>query len=460
MDSTVRHLLVALSLGLCSVAFAQETAKSAVSRVEIESSWVGLNPRSPLQDHIVIERQGDTYRLSGSHRERHWADHQPEEQALASEVIAPALIAQLRDALSAPPQPMVDLHDLAPSSAGIQSKIDGYLKEAGLNGTAPPLSRRIAEWRQDLRKPDVLNKVLTRGFAGSHTDDYPSVRVTLTLADGSTLTARSGSQHHLLLPWKDSGGNPTYAPAIAHAVYALLPDQAVNRARLEGDTSEDELDEVLSYGLEDAISRFQVEKEAPDALHALEARFVIERISLNHWNGSNVDADLRLFDSPANLSISARMALAGPRLKSVGDAERARKLLQLAQTSPTLLARMRSGDHVDFSIRYGYPIAWPHKKVVTQFVEQMHDMKALADLSATSSLVSDAVLVEEETKPIYWVVLPDGRTILWKEFASTSDGPKTRPCAGISWYDEVEHDNSSDDDQCIGKVYDARGNEL
>jgi hypothetical protein len=459
MDSTVRHLLVALSLCLCSVAFAQETAKSAVSRVEIESSWAGLNPRSPLQDHIVIERQGDTYRLSGSHRERHWADHQPEEQALASEVIAPALIAQLRDALSEPSQPMVDLHDLAPASTGIQSKIDQDLKEAGLNRAAPPLSRRIAQWRQDLRKPEALNKVLTRGFAGSHTDDYPSVRVTLTLADGSTLTASSGSQHHLLLPWKDRGGNPTYAPAIARAVHALLPDQAVNRARLEGDASDDELDEVLSYGLEDSISRFQVEKEAPDALHMLEARFVIERISLNHWNGSHVDAGLRLFDSPANLTIGARMALAGTRLKNVGDAERARQLLQLAQSSPTLLARMRSGDHADFSIRYGYPMAWPQRRVVTQFVEQMHEMKALADLNATSSLVSDAVLVEEGMGPLYWVVLPDGRTILWKKFASTSNGPNTRPCAGISWYDE-ETDNLSDDDQCMGKVYDARGNEL
>lgn len=456
---SIRQCLWLVSwLGLLPALCAHASDAPTVVRVDIDSAWAGLNPSSPLQDHIVIERQGDAYRLTGSHSERQWADGQTAKQDLEPASIAPARVAQLRDALLAAPQRMVDQRDLTPAIAHVQSRIDGVLAEAGLNHTQAPLAGRIAQWRESLRTPDVLNATLTRGFSASHTDDYPSVKVTVTLSDTSTLTAQSGSQQYLMLPWKDGTGALTYSPAIARALHALLPRQAVNRERLEEGLDVHRLDEILSRGLATHTHRFKVEQRVPDVLSALDAAFVVTDVSLVDWNGTNVDAELRLPDSPPNLVVRARLALQGNQLKDNGDIGHIQRILRLAQSSPVLQARMRAVPQVTYAIRYGYPGTWPAAKLAAQFVSQLHHMQALPTLSATSPQVRDAALVEEGTEPAYWVVLADGRTVLWKEYVSGRNESNARPCPGIPSYDE-DVEPASDDDRCIGTVYDQHGNE-
>lgn len=233
------------------------------TRVVIESGWGGLNPDAPFRTRIVIERHGDTYQLSGGHSKNHLGKPQSE-QPFRAQGIPVAAIERLVAAMQAQPQSLVDLRILRPAVDGAQKKIDDMFSSIDLPESSPALREKIAKWRETLRNPDVLAKVLTDGFGATHTDDYPYIKIDVTLADGSTLSARSGSQQYLMLPWITGDSRPTYAVELPAAIDALLPADATNKDRLEGAITPDDLEALLEYGLSSAGSRFLVEANGID----------------------------------------------------------------------------------------------------------------------------------------------------------------------------------------------------
>jgi hypothetical protein len=268
---------------LCVVALHAygQTLKPTVERVVIDSRWGGLNPEGPFHTHIVIEKDGAAYRLTGGHSKSHYGTQLPE-QAFPAQTIAPQQVAQLVDAMEAPIQPRVDLRELEPAIDDAQHIIDDILKEAKIPTASTGSGAEVHAWRESLRNRSVLAEMVTKGFDSTHTDDGPFIDIQVTLSDGTKLSAQSGSQQYLMLPWKNAQGDRTYSASISHALDALLPKEATNKERLK---NYPHLDEMLDFALSEQIGRFQAESEAPDAVRMLDENFKVLSISFESWEG-------------------------------------------------------------------------------------------------------------------------------------------------------------------------------
>lgn len=433
---------------------AQAPATLGASRVAIESTWGGLSPDAPLRTHIVLERDGSAYRLTGGRSQGRGASRN--EQAFSPQEIPAENVERLLDAMRAPAQAQIELDTLQPTIRSAQGRIDWMLREASLPSSPPPLAGKIRAWRDGLRNPQVLTKVLTKGFGATHTDDYPIIQVEVTLSNGSTLSARSGSQQFLMLPWINAQGSPTYSPALPRALDALLPVESTNKERLEAGLDESQLDELLSFGLHSEKDRFDVEAQAPEALRLLDARFKVLEVSLVTWEGRHISADLQLAGGPPNLVLATRLALNGPSLAHPGDIDRIAQQLALAQSSPAMAARMQATPRSDFIIQDQFGWTWLNEKTATQFVQQMQAMKKLPELATNPSLMRGAVMIMEGRLPVYWIVLSDRRAVRWKKYSPQSGPPGSVPCEATP----IASDEPSQDttlDACIGEVYGIDG---
>lgn len=250
---TSATLVLAVVLSASIARPARASAELLVDKVVIESNWAGLSPDGPFHSRIVIDRVGPTYRLTGSHGNgKRRENEQGVEVPFAARSIPTADVEKLRDAMSAPLLLHVELATLEPEVKHVQRDIDQFLKEADLSGYSAERQQAIRAWRTTLRQPEVLRFVLTAGFEATRYDDYPSMRVELTLSDGSVLVATSDSQQYLMLPWT-IGNGATYSPALSRTLALLLPDDATNKQRLTGKVSDIEFQAILDHGVgEDA----------------------------------------------------------------------------------------------------------------------------------------------------------------------------------------------------------------
>jgi hypothetical protein len=444
-------------LGWFGAAVAMGADAPQATRVVIESDWGGLNPDMPFLTHIVIERRGDTYELSGGHSKHHLGKPQPE-QPFPLQAIPAAAIQRLVTAMQAPPQSQIDLTVLRPAVDNVQAQIDQMFTEVDLPDPPPMFHEKMAAWREALRGPDAVSKALTKGFGATHSDDYPFIKVDVTLSDGSTLSVRSGSQQYLMLPWKRAGSGPTYSAELSGAIDALLPAEATNKERLEGPISPDNLDVLLDFGLESDASRLLTEAGAPDALRLLESRFEVKDVEIAQWPGRYIAAKLKLPRGPANLMLSTRLLLSKTALADSHEVDRIQQQLTLAQTSPAMAAQMQAKPNTDFSIQDNFGWDQLNKKTANQFVQQMRAMKKLPELRTDPSLMRGAVMIMEGRSPIYWIVLSDGRAVRWKEFAFSKDIKNNERCDGIP-HDNDDLPSYSSPDRCLGDVYGTDGRE-
>lgn len=107
---------------------------------------------------------------------------------------------------------------------------------------------------------------------------------------------------------------------------------------------------------------------------------------------------------------------------------------------------------MDFYIADNFGWGWLNEQTAAQFVNQMQQMKKLPELRTQPALMRGAVMVEEGMLPIYWVVLADRRSVVWKE---ASEKPAAGSCPSIPIADE----GPTDTDICLGRVYGADGRE-
>jgi hypothetical protein len=155
--------------------------------------------------------------------------------------VDPRVIAALVSAVEEPAVVGPQLQNLGVTATSLKS-----LREAGEPSW---LGAKEKEWF-DCSFADLGNveKLLPPLFKSGATDDYGSVEVRITFADGSVASIRSDSHYEFMLPWKierDGRTTVTYNADIARALVPLLPKKAANRERLAGERlAEDLVSEV------------------------------------------------------------------------------------------------------------------------------------------------------------------------------------------------------------------------
>lgn len=235
---------LALAAG-CMAAIASAQSPPMVNRVVIESDWIGLGP-GPQSTKLILQREAGRFRLTGTIKDAASAKAVPPRDVDAADVAL--LVAGLR----APALPHAPLARLVPDVARLLHRVEA--KDSPLGSRYPqPAQKAFIE--AVLHDRAQLTEAIERGYSSMHTDDYPTVEIRVTLADGSVLLASSRSQHALMLPWDRKPGGVTWSPAIADALSKLLPEQATNRSRLDGEGAESDLDDVLSAGLYAPLQR-------------------------------------------------------------------------------------------------------------------------------------------------------------------------------------------------------------
>ncbi|MHA6204911.1 hypothetical protein ACXU4B_10835 [Dyella soli] len=450
-----RWIVAAILCCIALQAYGQAAAPTA-ERIVIESGWDGMSYLSPLQTRLTIVRDGASYRLTGGQSRGRDGKPQPE-RAIPPRTVAAADVARLVDAMRAPPQPRIDLRMLEPGIGHAQPLIDKILTQTQVLPAPASLAAKVHAWRDNLRQPAVLAEAVTKGFDLRHMDSSPHIDIQVTLGDGTTLSAQSDSHQYLMLPWTNANGDRTYSAAITRALDKLLPKAATNKELLEGKFDGYDLEWILVTGLAPELARLRSEEEAPDAVRLLDANFNVKRVAYVSDKQRYVEADLQLPQGPPNLLLTARLPLAGKSIANEADIARARQQLQLAQSSPVLVARMQSLPRTAFHIQDGADTIWLDQATARQFVQQMQDMKKLPELATQPALMQGAVMVAEGNPAAFWIVLADRRTVLWKQ---TSYEPT--PTVGTSCPPVPLGDGASSEyqDGCLGKVYGTDGQEL
>jgi hypothetical protein len=433
------------------------------ARVEIQSEWNGYSPDSPLATDLTLKLAGDHYDMVGINSRGKRA------AALVSASVPTNDVLRLVEAMRQESQPEFTVGNLGVTDEDLQKQIDAEINGNRNSRQSTEVTQELQSYRESLRKPDVLAAILTTGFRQFHTDDYPGVRIRIEFPDGTQLAASSRSQQYLMLPWNRGGMQTTYSTAIPEALAKILPDGATNKARLQGPVNDTELRELVSAALFDPLNGIVAKGRAGEALRVLEANFEVKTPKAQEpvsaiGLGKVLFASLRLPEGPSNLSMRVRLPLEGNALKEPsGDVARIKAALALAQSSPGMARVMREHPDEKFRMQDRFGWAWLDQRTARQFVLQMQQLKKLPELQSDPSLMHGAVMVEEGNAPAYWIVLPDRRAVLWKEFSDAPATGDTLRCQSVPMGDEDDDEDflgAIDTDLCIGKVYSATGEEL
>ena len=455
----MKHWLLLVCLSSIGVSCAQPpptVSGASADEVSIRSAWAGLSPDSPLITELMFKRSEAGYTMTGMN------SRAGKLSAIAPVQVPVADVEALVTAANASPSAEFATVDLGRPGEDIQARIEEETDSGDDFADAPAIADKLRPYRDSLRRPEVLAATLTDGFRSFHTDDYPRVQIEITLTDGSKLAVSSRSQQYLMLPWSRKGGPSNYSTAISQALWQLLPEGATNRKRLHGPISDFELDELVSAALFDPLNQLKAEATAGEALRVLDANFAVESAKAQkRFSGMDLGpvlfASLRLPDGPENLSMQVRLPLEGDALEEpVADIERLRSALSLAQAAPALAARMRDQPGEDFRMhdRFGY--TWLNERTADQFIAQMKQLGKLEELGDGPGLMRGAVMVEEGNAPAHWIVLADGRAVLWKKYTNAPATAGTARCASILTGEDIDELlQSRKDDLCIGEIYPA-----
>jgi hypothetical protein len=244
-----RHIaLICLLVLYRMVAIAQP---APAQTVRIKSTWGGFSPSPPPAVELFIQRQGDG---------RFYSNGAP---------VNANLIDALVQALGAPAIERPQLSNLGISQKWLVENVEGARRK----------DDELSPYRSDFYWPAFkagftnlsrIESVLPSLFTGIYTDDYPGVDVQVVLANGDVWSAVSSSQYEFMIPWQVKAlgkASTTWNANLSKAVAAFLPDRAVNRGRLNG--------ESFGYHLGNALMERIKALWMTPALSALRRRYEI-----------------------------------------------------------------------------------------------------------------------------------------------------------------------------------------
>jgi hypothetical protein len=434
-------------------------AGPAVERIVVQSgAWV-LNPFAPFQGVIVITRDGDEYRLAGLSWDRQHAE-------TYSGQMRAQYVERLVSALRAPLEPSFTFAGLGPEGSSALRKLQKSIRDdiAGKSRSdySPSQKAVLARVESD---PEQIEAVISRSRVVTHTDDFPSLSITVMFDRADAIEATSHSQHLYMLPWEIKERGKSWNVAIAEALHDLLPQRFQARERLTYD--ERSLSEMFDSGMSKQLDEAGAKDAAGDVMVALRSTFVVKTAAMYGSLGStdfgphaphDLVAALAMPDSPPNLVMMFRVTMA-PGSASNLDTEivRAKALFNRVESVPFLVAQMRIHPEEAFTINYWYGTSLHSSDLVISgdetnaFAGYMRDVKGIA---LTKQQLDDAGMVHQDGKHAsQWVVLPDGRTILWRKFAPGNSDANLKSC-GIQRNDD---DLMADTYHCVGLIFEPDG---
>jgi hypothetical protein len=381
-------------------------------RIKIVSNWGGLGESE--HGELTIKRKSGGY----------FRDGRKVEDGL------------IRDLIAAVNEPVV----LKPESSNLG------ITQQWLEANAEEGAKEYAEWYfsaaapnqrdlyfSSLRDRAFVEKVIQSLFSFVRSDDYPHVEVTIMGAGGAQVTVASASQYLFMLPWKvtkDGRTAETYNAHISRAVAGLLPEKFANRGRIAGEGLRRDLAEAVMRWIEDDWNLLETENKAGEYLAPLRSRFTVETAEINgnhnveygkEWvNGNpaetNLHATLRRNDFPNNFFIGAVLPYKNNRVENVdlflNGIERYRNL---TLSVPWLSEYIASHPRVDVELRFVGDRSFG-EKAMRIFTDDMRQIgkEALADEVAAIQKDVSLLRVGRKYSQAHWLVLPDGRMILWR----------------------------------------------
>ncbi len=403
-------LLVVAASGVSHVAGVSAEDGSSVAReIKIESRWGGLGPFQ--QTEVFIQRKNGKY-----YRGRKSVDSR-----------------LVEDLVSALKQPILGAPDFA--DLGITPEwIKGNAVRAAIKARGNFADE--AQNQQDLyvrsMNDDVLmRKVVADMFQFVRTDDYPSVKVEITLEDGSVLTAASHTWYDFMLPWKVSPNEQaTYNANIPRAIAALMPKKATNRERLAGEGFDADLAEAVLRYIEKDWKLLDAENKLGSALDEIRQAYEIESAEINPYHDveygvewkpkqpseTNLHATLHRKDAPSNYVVALTLQVTNDKAEGVEQFLRSSQRYETAPLSIPWLANYvgeRASNPV--SIAYVRDKSFGDK-ALRVFTNDMHAIgrddlieEAKKQQSGITLLITGLRRHEG-----YWLVYPDKHLLLWR----------------------------------------------
>lgn len=431
----VRLMLAILLLCVPRIAGAQSTALP--ERIEIiASQFHDFDMREAARTRIELKRTRDGYAW---HVPAH-SGHDPlmEREGHIAEAAVRRLVDVMRTSLPAIPDP-----DEYGTPAQMQSAIDAAF-DPGKWAQADAYAAARG-YRERLRDQAAVGRVIgqVRGNFANHL--HRSLKVDLHFADGSVRTASSREMGLRMAPWQHPDGGISHSLAFADAVAALLPEGAMLREVLTQPINDDARAAMMGFALRDANAYHDAFNRAPAAAQRLRRHFTVLRMSFTdrpesgdfaafqaylktgRWPSRPSRLHVQLTDLAArrNIVLFAELLLADADLAKPSLIQAMQERLarvaadaRLSKLAPRDRITTEAADEMEPEVR-------------KQFARQMAKAGWPEFQRAPASL-DHAVLVNIGSER--WMLLRDGRSVLWKR-----DAIGKLPQAGERWCAGIPH---------------------
>jgi hypothetical protein len=257
---------LALILPLFCLPVVSALGDTVIRTIDIKSSWGGLG--TPQQTELVIRNDGKAYTLGRKRIEAASID---------------ALVAAIKQPVISEPT----VEGLGLTKPWLQEQLADIPKKSSWWKLKSGSAKQRALFENSFAEPDFIGKVLPSLFNFSRTDDYPSVEVTLSCDDGSTVIVSSHSQYSFMLPWNVTASGTTFSTfnsRISAAVAALMPNKATNKERITGRDFDIELAEAVMKHLETDWNLLGVEDKAANTLTILRTQYTVKSADINPYH--------------------------------------------------------------------------------------------------------------------------------------------------------------------------------
>jgi hypothetical protein len=260
-------------------------------------------------------------------------------------------------------------------------------------------------------------------------DDYPHVTVDIHWLDRATVRLESSSASPFMLPWGIGAKAKTFNADVSRAIAALLPNGALNRGRINGESlAPDYADWLLSFELRDRIETIGAADVLGRQLDPIRHRYDIETLSLEPLDSDDlsgkpsVQLHLSSRTMPRNVRINMTLWQKGNRIGRIdvalAAADRAERralsvpwLSKFLKATPDTVAEVRVVQDRSVSAKLAH--------------ELLEDLRA----HGKSGLASEIEPLLSRTTFLYlngpygayarWFVLPDLRMLLWNYKTAT-----------------------------------------
>jgi hypothetical protein len=394
-----------------------QPACAAVRQIAIQSRWGGLGPSRKTE--LIIRNENGVYRLDGS-------------------VIETSAVVALNSAVLESPLPTPSAANFGLTKGWLEATSDDLLKNAKRGAENDSLywamdsgiaSQKML-FRESYSNPDLIGKALSDLYRSRHTDDNPSVCVTLSHSDGSSIVVSSNSQGEYMLPWKierPNGSFETFNRNISIALANLLPKEATNRERIAGDGFALALAKVVFDDIENQWRLLRAEDKDRTAIEDIGRVYTLIGADVNRHhdvtfgvysekNGSeeeNLHVNVRGSRFPPNLTEESILLYEGGKVRGVDDfLTNANRYEELVLSVPWLKRLWARNPDWPTTLLWVHDSSFSDKAML-QFAADMHKL-GRDKLAVDVRKVQHDVALLNIRDGDWWLVLPDKRMVLWR----------------------------------------------